>query len=133
MPQSLSPDAVAVRGGQRRDPDAVFRKLIDSIEDGNGPLSSYCAERRASAVAQDVLRACTEGDIPHGQVQVGSVERLLAAGLVLEHDPAKGQGQCHYNVVFDDDPKITDAEAFIRCFDEPIPNPSGTKKRRRPP
>lgn len=57
---------------------------------------------------------------------------MLAAGFGLEHDPANGQRECHYNVVFGNNPKITDAEAFIRCFDEPIPNPAGTKKRRRP-
>ena len=89
MPQSLSPDAVAVRGGQSRDLAAVLRKLIDSTEDGNGPrLSIYCVERRESAVAQDVFRASTEGDIALGQVQVGSVERLLAAGP-KKRSPAK--------------------------------------------
>ena len=130
----MSPGLVVVRGGQSRDPSAVLGKVIDNIADGVGPrLSVYCVERMGSTVAQDVLRACTEGDIPHGQVQVGTTQRLITAGFSIEHDPSDGQAACHYNVLFGNEPKITDAEAFIECFDEPIPNPRGPKERRRQP
>lgn len=110
----------------------MLRKVIDNINDGEGPrLSVYCVEQDSSTLAKDVLRACTEGDIPHGQVQVGNVGRLLAAGFGIEHDPSNGQAECHYNVTFSSEPEITDAEAFIACFDEPISNPRGSNERRR--
>lgn len=63
---------------------------------------------------------------------MGTTQRLLNAGFGIEHDPSDGQALFHYNVLFGNEPKITDAEAFIECFDEPMPNPRGPKERRRP-
>ncbi len=130
MPR-LSDDAIVVRGGSTTDPDAVLSKVQDAIEDGDGPvLSVYCAELADRDKSAAVLAACVGGDLPHSQVLVTTAGQLRAAGFELRADNEVDPPSCHHDVLFGNDPTLETVGAFIACFDGPIPNPTGGKRRR---
>lgn len=130
-PEYLGDDAVVVRGGQSRDVDAHVQKINDAAEDWGIPaLSVYIVERGSSTFDAALMEACICGDIPHGKVQVARLGDLRAAGFEPVLDTSDGQPDCHYNVIFGNEVQPEDAERFIRCFDEPMANPTGGRKRR---
>jgi len=82
MPQPPH-DAWAVRGGAARDAGTLREKVLEAVEDGDGPvLSVFCAVASRAETPHEMLRRiCEDADIPHGQVQVSTVGRLVEAGL----------------------------------------------------
>jgi hypothetical protein len=131
VPDDLPEDALVVRGGTTRDPADVLEKVQDAIGDGDGPvLSVYVDVQRPGESVEDcVRRICTEADIPHGKIQVSRMGRLGAKfKIVRDVDP--GQASCHHHVDFESDVNLGAAQEFIDSFDEPIPNPTGGRRRR---
>jgi hypothetical protein len=127
----LPDDAVVVRGGASRDPQGILDKIEDAIADGAGAvLSVFCVAREGRDEASAILSACIGGDVPHKQILVTSAGALRQAGFGLEPDSSDGQPDCHHHVLFGGDLSIQRVEAFIACFDGPMPNPTGGKRRR---
>jgi hypothetical protein len=124
-------DGLVIRGGQSREPSSVVRNVEGALEDGDGPvLSVYVGWPEGDENDTDVIRrVCEEAGIPHGVVQVGRTSRLQEAGLRLIHEVADGEPNCHHHVYFDTPVAESQAAAFIDCLDEPIPNPTGGKRR----
>lgn len=93
-------------------------------------LSVYIVEPGNGTFDETVMAASVCGDVPHGQIQVTRLGDLRAAGFEPVLDTSDGQPDCHYNVIFGNEVRPEDAEGFIRCFDEPMANPTGGRKRR---
>lgn len=131
MSERLSDDAVVVRGGQSRSVGDHVQRLEDNLEDhGLAALSVYAVEPEGGVFGDDVRTASLCGDVPHRQIQTSTMGRLRAAGFEPVLDVSDGQPDCHYNVIFGNEVLPEDAERFIRCFDGPIPNPTGGKRRK---
>ena len=114
-----------------RDPAVLLDKVTEAVADGDGPvLSVYCAEVTSLGVTSAVHDAVVCGDVAHGQVQVSTVGAMAGAGFDLTRHTADGEPECHHHVHFGNDLTTARAELFIACFDEPIPNPAGAKRRR---
>lgn len=107
-----------------RDSAAIEQKIEDAIDDGDGPvLSVFCQQVDQRGVAAAVERACREGAIRNGKIQVARVSTLLDVGAVLVHTAGQGEPECHYHVNFEKMTSDTRATMFLGCFAEPEPNP----------
>ncbi len=131
--EELGPGTLVVRGGISRDADDLVEKLEDAIEDGYGPvLSVNCGEPEPGESFTETLhRICSTGGLPHGSVQVAPYERLEELGIPLTSDTSDGQAENHYHARFGEPVEKSQVEDFIACFDGPILNPTGGKKRSR--
>ena len=127
------PTAVVVRGGVARQVAQVLDQIEYSVSLGYGVCLSVHADeqRKEEPFDATLYRICAEGDIPHGKVQIcPAAGYLYAAGLKVVLDTSEGQPANHYNVVFAEPVTSEQILAFIRSFGEPVPNPTGGKKRR---
>jgi hypothetical protein len=117
---------VVVRGGIFSDPDLILEVVEDAIDMGYGPVLSVFVGKIAAHdnVESSVRAACVDGSIPHGKVRFCHARELIDAGFELVHDTSAGQPECHFHVLFPEEPTSVDADRFIRCFGEPIKNPA---------
>ncbi|MFZ5870592.1 MAG: hypothetical protein ACOYXW_08730 [Actinomycetota bacterium] len=106
---------------------------MDAVIDGDGPvLSVYVqAPEPDEPIDAVVYRLCAEADLPHRKVQVSFVERLTEQGFRITHEVSDGEVWSHHHVHFDEPVTESQVQRFINCFDEPIANPTGGKRRLR--
>lgn len=108
-------------------------KVEMAIEDGDGAvLSVFCDVSRTvhEHPGMSLVELCIVSDVIHSKVQVSTVCRLEEAGFQLEADITDGQPHTHHHVLFEEPVQESTLSAFIQCFDEPIPTPSGGKQRK---
>jgi hypothetical protein len=124
--------ALVVRGGSTRDAAAVRETLEDAIADGDGAVLSVNVDQElpGEALVETLYRICEVAGTPHSKIQVSYAQVLQAAGVQLVPFRAEGEAENHYHAVFREPLELDQIEAFIRCFDVPIDNPTGGKKRR---
>lgn len=128
---ALHPDALVVRGGTVRDVDTLRSKIEDAIEDGDGAvISVFCDVKRTDTEAMSLRELCAESEIVHTKVQVTTVSRLQAQGFEPILDISNEQRFTHHHVVLDEPVQESALQAFIDCFDEPVANPAGGKRKR---
>jgi hypothetical protein len=129
---ALHPDALVIRGGTIRDTAGLKRKVDMAIEDGDGPvISVFCDIQRSDDDPGMSLEAlCRVSDVVHSKVQVTTTARLSDQGFTLVSDVSDGQPSTHHHVVLHEPVQESTLQAFIECFDEPVANPTGGKKRR---
>jgi hypothetical protein len=129
---SLHPDSLVVRGGTVRDPQTLYRKVQEAVEDGDGPvISVFCDVSRTDETAgMSLTELCGVSLVVHTKVQVSMVSRLQACGFELVRDVSNGQPFTHHHVVLAEPVQESVLGEFINCFDEPAPNPAGGMKRR---
>lgn len=122
-----------VRGGSNRDADDLVDKIEDAIADGYGPvLSVNCGQPEdGESFAETLHRICAVAGLPHGSVQVARFEWIEALEITLTSDTSNGQAANHYHAWFAVPVEKSQVQDFIACFDSPIPNPTGGKKRSR--
>jgi len=132
MPQPPH-NAWAVRGGAVRDALILRGLVLEAVEDGDGPvLSIFCAAASTGEASHETLRRiCEDADIPHGQVQVSSVGRLVEAGFEVKLAVDDGESELHHHVLFALPVTESQVQAFIDCFGQAVPNPTGGKRRKR--
>jgi hypothetical protein len=120
---------LVVRGGILRDPERIRNKVLEAIEDGDGPvLSIWCAEAQLGESREELLlRICREADFPYRKVQVGTFGRMRHAVPDVYQESSSGEPDSHYHVSFTGDVALSQVEAFIAALDEPEPNPTGGK------
>jgi hypothetical protein len=109
----------------------VLEAVFDAIEDDEGPvLSVYIGSTNPGESLDELTaRLCIDADVPHKKIRRCTVQDLLNAGFKIEHSVTEGEPDCHFHVVFPASPSGVDVEKFIDCFDSPIPNPTGGKRR----
>ena len=127
----LDDNALVVKGGIVRDPQAVREKFEDAIADGYGPCHSVFVARSEGTDGGPMTldEVCERSWIPNGKVQVTTVGKLRDAGFTFEHDPSDGQGELHHNVYLPEPVTESDICSFIDCFDEPVQNPHKARRR----
>lgn len=125
----LSDEALAVRGGTLRDPERIRAKVLDAIEDGDGPvLSLWSDDPHEDEHREDLVRRLSvDGDIPHKSLQVGSVGAIRAAVSDFRQDSSSGEPVTHFHAVFSEPVALSQVEAFILAMNTPEPNPTGGK------
>lgn len=127
----LGPTALVVRGGARLSAEALVEQLEGAVEDGDGPvLSLFCDDPADGESSEETLyRICATADIPHSKVFVAQQAGIAAVGVALESETGDGQAVNHYHARFDLPVGTSQVQDFIACFDGPILNPTGGKKR----
>jgi hypothetical protein len=127
----LHPDAMVVRGGTVRDVATLKTKVDEAIEDGDGAvISVFCDVNRTDTDAMTLAELCAESEVIHTKVQVTTVARLQAQGFEPILDISNGQLLTHHHVVLAEPVQESTLQAFIDCFDEPVANPAGGKRKR---
>jgi hypothetical protein len=121
--------APIVWGGQLRDPEVLREKVLDNeYASGEAVISVRWATPEDGERLEDyLLRVTSEGRVVHGSIQLTTPQQIAEAGLGLVEDSSEGQPPHHYHVVFPQPVALSDAEAFIRAFSEPQPNPAKKK------
>lgn len=129
---TLHHDALVVRGGTVRDPATLIQKVDEAIADGDGPvISVFCdVSRTENSTGRNLHELCADSEVVHSQVQVSTFGRL-AAHFQLVQDVSDEQPETHHNVILTEPVQESEIWAFISCFDDPIPNPAGGKRRSR--
>jgi hypothetical protein len=128
---ALHPDATVIRGGTVRDVAKLRTKVEEAIEDGDGPvISVFCDVKKTDTEAMSLRELCAESEVVHGKVQVTTVSRLRAEGFEPILDISNGQRSTHHHVLLEEPVQESALQAFIDCFDEPIANPAGGKRKR---
>jgi hypothetical protein len=129
----LTPDAIVVRGGVDRDPISVADKVQMSIDAGSGAVLSVCIDDLAAGEdePQGLTRICVDADVVHTKVQLSTLGKLLEAGFRVESYTADGEGQLHHHVYFEEPVTRSRVQEFVSCFGDPVPNPTGGKRRKR--
>lgn len=106
-------------------------KVEEAIEDGDGPvISVFCDVDCTDTQAMDLQELCAESGVVHTKVQVTTVSRLRARGFDPILEVSNGEPFTHHHVVLAEPVQESTLQAFIDCFDEPIANPAGGKRRR---
>jgi hypothetical protein len=127
----LHPDALVVRGGKVRDVETLKEKVDEAIEDGDGPVISVsCDVKRTDTEGMSLHELCAESEVPYTKVQVTTVARLREQGFEPILDISDGQRFTHHHVVLEEPVQESRLQAFINCFDEPVANPTGGKRKR---
>ena len=127
---ALHPDALVIRGGKVRDVETLREKVDEAIEDGDGAVVSvYCDLNRTDTDEMTLAELCAASEIKHSKVQVTTVARLQAAGFEPILDTSDGQLFTHHHVALEEPVQESTLRAFIDCFDEPIANPAGGKRK----
>ena len=117
-----------VRGGQKREVGLILDEIRANVELGDGPVLSVCVgEQQADETfIEAVYRISEVGRLPYSKVQVSQAAAYLyAVGVDLVPETSDGQAMNHHHVVFQEPLESAQIMAYIRCFDEPIPNPTG--------
>lgn len=128
---ALHPDALVVRGGTVRDIATLKTKVEEAIEDGDGAvISVFCDVKRTETEAMNLAELCAESEVIHTKVQVTTVARLQAQGFEPILDISNGQRSTHHHVELTEPVQESTLQAFIDCFDEPVANPAGGKRKR---
>lgn len=73
---------------------------------------------------------CRVSEIPHNKIQVSTAGRLQNSGFDIALDVSNDQAATHHSLTFTEPVEESELEKFIRCFDEPIPNPTPKRKPR---
>lgn len=127
----LHPDALVIRAGKVRDVETLKPKVEDAIEDGYGAvISVFCDVNRTDTEAMTLAELCVQSDVAHTKVQVTTVARLREAGFEPILDTSEGQRLTHHHVALAEPLQESALQAFIDCFDEPVANPTGGKRKR---
>ena len=129
----LHPDALVVRGGTIRDVETLKAKVEDAIEDGDGAVISVFCDvwRTGQHDGATLAQLCAASDVVHTKVQVTTVRRLREHGFEPELAISNGEPETHHHVVLEEPVQESTLRAFIDCFGEPVPNPTGGKRRSR--
>lgn len=129
---ALHPDALVVRGGTSRDVGVLRTKVDEAIEDGDGAvISVFCDSKRNDAEpGMSLHELCAESEVVHTKVQVTTVSKLREQGFEPILDVSGGQRFTHHHVVLAEPMQESELQAFIDCFDEPVANPTGGKRKR---
>lgn len=129
---ALHSDALVVRAGTVRDVATLMAKVDDAIEDGDGAvISVFCDVKRTDdCEGMSLYELCAETEVIHGKVQVTTVARLREQGFEPILDISDGQQFTHHHVVVQEPVQESDLQRFIDCFDEPIANPTGGKRKK---
>jgi len=119
-------ESPVVRGGLFPEAANILIAVEDSIENNWGPvISVHVVVAKAGESDERALkRVCVDAHIPNPKMRVTTLGRLLDAGFSVELDTSDGQPDSHHNVVFALPPDLEQAQAFVQCFDDPIPNPA---------
>lgn len=114
-----------------REVDVLKEKVNDAIEDGDGAvISVFCDTKRTDDdEGMSLYELCAESGIPHRKVQVTTVSRLQEEGFELILDTSGEQQITHHHVGVPEPVQESRLQAFIDCFDEPVANPTGGKRR----
>jgi len=121
---TLDSSSPVVRGGSRVDHAALLEELLEQEAAlGVARLSVFIVEP-AGDFRRAILEACQEVPIPHGKIQVATVERLLGRGFVIADERAHDEAACHYHVHFPTPVGESAVRAWYDCFDPPEPNPA---------
>lgn len=133
QPTSLSDESPVARGGTNREPMSLLQQIEDNIADGDGPvLSVFIVEpEQERSLEQALIKACHDGPVMHGQVQVSSLARVRRAGFLVVQEANEGEADCHHHVYFEEPVTYSRVKEWIECFDLPIPNPDPERRRRR--
>jgi hypothetical protein len=128
----LHPDALVVRGGTSRDVETLKGKVNETIEDGDGAvISVFCdASRTEDTEGMSLHELCAESEVPHTKVQVTTAARLREHGFEPILDISDGQRFTHHHIELAEPVQESTLRAFIDCFDEPVANPTGGKRKR---
>lgn len=128
---ALHPDALVVRAGKVRDVPTLKEKVEEAIEDGDGPvISIFCDVKRTDTEGMDLHDLCAESEVVHTKVQVTTVSRLREQGFAPILEISDGEPITHHHVVLTEPVQESRLQAFIDCFDEPVANPTGGKRKR---
>ena len=124
--------AIVVRGGTKRDIAMLRDDIKDAMEQGYGPvLSTFADNTRDGESRQETIhRICASSDIPHGKIQVSTVQTLTDAGLPPTPHVEEDWPEMHCHVTFGIPISDRQIQGFVEAFDEPIANPTGGKKTR---
>lgn len=129
-PMALHRDALVIRGGNVRDVEALKGKVEDAIEDGDGAvISVFCDVTRTDNEAMNLYELCAASEVAHTKVQVTTVSRLRKQGFEPILDISNGQRSTHHHVELSEPVQESELQAFIDCFDEPVDNPTGGKRK----
>ncbi|WP_373234890.1 hypothetical protein [Mycobacterium marinum] len=129
---ALHPAAMVVRAGAIRDVLTLRRKVEKAIEDGLGACLSVFADVDRTddeEAGMTLYHLCTVSEIPHNQVQLSTVARLVEQGFELELDTSADQARTHHNVTLGEPVAESELLKFIQCFGGPVPNPNPKKPR----
>lgn len=112
-----------------RDAQVLLGKAQKAADHGFGHvISVHCdVDCTDNGPGLSIERLCEISGIPHPKIQLSSVERLTAAGIELELDVSDGQPFIHHHAKFPEPVGESSMQAFIDCFDMPIPKPGGGK------
>ncbi len=128
---TLHPDALVVRAGKVRDVETLKTKVEEAIEDGDGAvISVFCDVKRTETEGMTLSALCAESEVVHTKVQVTTVARLRAQGFEPILDISNGQRFTHHHVALAEPVQESTLQAFIDCFDEPVANRTGGKRKR---
>lgn len=128
---ALHPEALVVRGGTVRDVDTLKTKVEEAVEDGDGPvISVFCDIECTDTQAVSLEQLCADSGVVHTKVQVTTASRLRARGFEPILEVSNGEPFTHHHVVLTEPVQESELQAFIDCFDEPIANPVGGKRKR---
>jgi hypothetical protein len=95
-------------------------------ESGTHELSVFAS---ADLDIEGVILAAREHDpraVPHSRIQVATAAAVRGVGCRLVHDEPP---RCHCSLMFSAEPSITDIEALMSVFSEPIGNPFPLSRR----
>lgn len=129
---TLHPEALVIRGGTVRDVKTLKTKIEEAIEDGDGAvISVFCDVRHTdnNDNGMGLEELCRVSNVVHTKVQLSTVSRLRAEGFSPELDVSDGQPFTHHHVTIEEPVQESRLETFIKCFDEPIANPTGGKRQ----
>lgn len=120
----LKRSSPVVRGGSSRSATALTGAVQRALELGGRPVLSVFIIDNEDDFESAVLRACVEGPIVHGKVQVSTVGDLIDAGFQIADERDDDESECHFHVYFPTPVTDLASEAWLSCFGEPVPNPA---------
>lgn len=124
----LAGDAPVVRGGASRDPAAILESVLMAVERTGRPVLSVFIVEITTDFDEAVAEACRRGPVVHGKVQVATVRDLVEAGFVIADERTEDESDCHFHVYFPQPLTQSTAQAWLGCFDPPVPNPAGGRR-----
>ena len=129
----LSADAIVVRGGTEMTVERVTYLLEEAVADGDGAVISVYAEdaEPGEDLAVTLERISRTADLPHRQIQISALSRLVTNGLDVVPAIDAGEASNHHHVVFDYPIDTVQVAAFVEAWDGPVLNPTGGKRRQR--
>lgn len=125
----LPSNSLVVRGGIKRTTDSLVEVVKDAAAQGYGNVISVFADviGENESIEDALFRICESVDIPHKQIQVSNVQRLIDEKFSIE-PYTFDMHEMHCHVVMGI-PFTESIPKFVDCFDEPQQNPTGGKSR----